>query len=432
MNIVTTALLPEGTSLAEMEAFLRFMVSHHAALRSKLRFTDGRPSQVIVASGAVPLQVADIDDEDPAAVAEQMRSRYELTWFDHENEFPVRMGVVRQSGVLRAIALGFCHVMVDGAGLAVLTRNTQLLDRSTGTGPAPAGDLDPLELARVQGGPAGRRQTDRSMRYWAAQLGRLSSWRNDEPANPREPRFLELVVVSPAMEVGLRIIEARTRSGSTPALLAAYAVAVARALGRNPSVIQIVVGNRFRPGFADAVQQVSQPGICVVDAAEATFDEVVDRAAKAVTAASFHGYYDPGERDTLLDEIARRLGRPLDIEWHVNDRRALFASQDDGDVPTGAEAEATLRELLPRTKLFWDRTQPAFNGSLFMQVDSGADPTIIGRETLADGLPAVWMQIWTDTHLFALDQVEALVREMEKVVVEAALDADPARHLVEA
>ena len=34
MNLVTTAPLAEGTSLAEMAAFLRFMVSRHPVLRS--------------------------------------------------------------------------------------------------------------------------------------------------------------------------------------------------------------------------------------------------------------------------------------------------------------------------------------------------------------------------------------------------------------
>jgi hypothetical protein len=92
-----------------------------------------------------------------------------------------------------------------------------------------------------------------------------------------------------------------------------------------------------------------------------------------------------------------------------------------GGVLGGAEAEAALREALPRTKLYWDRTQPTFNGSLFMLVDGRPDPTLAGRVALDDGVPAVWMGVWTDTHLFALDQVEALVREMEAVVVQAAI-----------
>lgn len=430
MNIVTPVPLSEGTPLEEMVAVLRFMVSRHPALRTRLRFTDGpsgpqHPWQVVAESGEMPLQIADIGgDDDPVAAAEELRSRYELTRFDYENEFPVRMGIVRQSGALRAMVIGFSHVMVDGAGLAALTRDMEHLDRATGGVTAPACGLDPLELAKVQCGPTGHRQAGRCIRYWEAQLGRLTSWRNDKPADRPDPRFCELVAYSPAMELGLRAIEARTKTRSTYVLLAAYAVAVARVMGRNPSVAQIVVSNRFRPGFADAVLQVSQPGICVVDAAAATFDEVVARAMVAATTASFFGYYDPVECDKLLDEIAGRLSRPLDISWHLNDRRALFASQDGVSAPTGPEAEAALRDALPRTKLYWDRAQPTFDGSLFMQVDSRPEPTITGRNALDEGLPAVYMEVWTDTHYFALDQIEALVREMEAVVVEAAFDAE--------
>jgi hypothetical protein len=158
MNLVTTVPLPEGTSLDEMVALLRFGVSRHPALRTRLRFAD-RPSgpqhpwQVVSESGEVPLQIVDIADADPVAAAEELRSRYELTWFDYEHEFPVRMGIVRQSGALRVMVIGFSHVMVDGAGLAALSRDTAQLDRATGTATAPSGVLDLLELARVQHGP---------------------------------------------------------------------------------------------------------------------------------------------------------------------------------------------------------------------------------------------------------------------------------------
>lgn len=427
MNLVNPVPLPDGTPVEEMVAILRFVVSRHPALRTRLRFADGpsgprHPWQVVAESGEVPLQIVDIGDgDDPAAATEELRARYELTPFDYEHEFPVRMGVVRQSGALRAVVIGFSHVVIDGAGLEALIRDLEHLDRATGAATAPAAGLDPLALAQVQCGPTGHRQTGRCLRYWETQLGRLASWQNDEPTDPREPRFRELVVYSPAMELGLRAIEARIKTPSTYVLLAAYAVAVARVMGRNPNVVQIVASNRFRPGFADAVLPASQRGICVVDAAAATFDEVVDRAMTAATNASFFGYYDPVERDRLLDEVAERLGRPLDISWHLNDRRAILASPDGGSAPSGPAAEAALRDALPRTRLYWDRAQPTFDGSLFMQVDSR--PIMTSREALDEGLPAVYLEVWTDTQHFALDQIEALVREMEAIVGQAAFDA---------
>src|SRR5204863_8727081 len=160
MNLVSKQSLPEGTPIEEIVGLTRFIMSRHPALRSRLRFTGEHPGQVVAESGEVALHIVDIGDEDdPAAAAEELRSRYELTWFDYENDFPVRMGVVRQSGVLRTLVAGVSHVMLDGGGIEALARDTRHLDRVTGRATAPARGPDLLELARIQAGPTGRRQT---------------------------------------------------------------------------------------------------------------------------------------------------------------------------------------------------------------------------------------------------------------------------------
>jgi len=420
MNLVWPLPLPGGTPLAEIVAMLRFMVSRHPALRTRLHFVDGPsgeryPRQVVAESGEVPLHIVDIDDgEDPVAAAEELRSRYELTWFDYENEFPVRMGVIRQSATLKQLVVGYSHVMVDGGGLEALDQDVKKhLDRVTGQPTAPPEGPNPLDLARKQGGPAARRQSERAVQYWADQLERLPASQHQEPVSPHEPRFAELVVYSPAMELAMRAVGARTGADGTAVLLAAYSAAVARVFGRNPSVAQLVVSNRFRPGLADIVSQVSQHGICVVDAADASFDEIVARAQKAATTASFYAYYDPLACDRLLEEMAARRGEPLDIFWCLNDRRAMTGLAD-GDPPT----EAEITRVLPHTKLYWDRKEPASDGALFLHVDSY--PVLVDRQGLTEGLPAVYMQVWADTRHFTLDQVEALAREMEAVVTGAA------------
>jgi hypothetical protein len=220
------------------------------------------------------------------------------------------------------------------------------------------------------------------------------------------------------MELGMRAVAARTGADASSVLLAAYSAAVVRVFGRDPSVAQLVVSNRFRPGFAGMVSQVSQHGICVVDVADATFDEVVARAQKAKTSASFHAYYDPVACDTLLDETAARRGQPLDLYWCINDLRGMAEPADSGgDVPTMAE----LARSLPRTQMYWNRKRPESHGTLFLFVDSR--PQRLGWQPPAEGLPAIYMKVWADAKHFALDQVEALVREMEAVVVAAAFDA---------
>jgi hypothetical protein len=430
MNLVVVMPVPEDTTVQEMTAVLRFMIGRHPALRTRMRFSgeqpdEAYPQQVVSASGELPLQILDIDDgDDPDLVAERLRSRYELTWFDYEHEFPVRLGMVRQAGVMVRMVAGYSHMAADGAGLEALGRDlVTRFDRSALAATAPPRVLDPLELARSQGGPAGQRQTAKSLRYWAAQLGRLPDWRAQEPAEPPEPRYAELVAYSPAMELCLRAIAARTKVASNYVLIAAYAVAVARVMDRNPSAVQLVVSNRFRPGFEDTVAQVSQDAICVVDAADATFDEVVGRAWSTATNSSLNAYYDPRECDRLLAETERRLGRPLDVAWHLNDRRAMAGPLEIESPLPEAQLKAALDDALSHTRIFWDRRCPSFEGTLFIQVDSAPDATAPDRAELDEGLPAVYLAIWTDMHHFAADRVEAFVRAMEAVLVEAAFDA---------
>jgi hypothetical protein len=419
---------PPGASAADVAGMLGFMVSRYPALRTRLRFAAGpsgdrHPQQVIAASGEVPLHVVDIGaDDDVATAAEELRSRYALTWFDYENEFPVRMGVIRQSGALAQVVACYSHVMVDGSSLDLIYQDLEHLDwTSPGRAAGPAGGLTSLELARRQDSAAGRRQGERAIKYWAAQLGRLPGWQLEEPGRQPGPRFAELMVYSAALRLGMRAVAARTGADATSVLLAAYSAAVARVFGRDPSLALLAVSNRFRPGLADMVSQVAQHGICVVDVAGATFDEVVARAQKATTSASFYAYYDPVACDRLLDETAARRGQPLDVYWWINDMRVV-GSVDGGDGGDGGgvPTEAELARARPRSTLHWSPEKPDSHGTLFFFVDSR--PERIDGQAPADGMPGTFMKVWADTQHFARDQVEALVREMEAVVVAAAFD----------
>lgn len=431
MNIGGVMALPEGTPVEEIAGVLRFAVSRHQALRTRLRFDtrhsgtahspSAAPRQIVSESGEIALLVVDLEDgEDPAAAAEELRSRYEFTPFDYEHEWPVRMGVIRSGGALTHLVVQYCHLAVDGLGIEAVARDLAHLDPATGLATAPVGGITPLELARSQAGPAGRRQSDKSLRYWEKLLAGLPAQRFGESADPQEPRFWELLCYSSAMHLALRSISARTGADGSHVLLAAYAVALARVTGRSPSVAQVIVSNRFRPGFADAVTQVSQTGICVIDVAQCVFDDVVARAWKGATAAYLHGYYDGAKHRELLEEIEARRGERLDLSCYVNDRRGQSAPEPGEKPPT----EEDLLAALPRTRLRWDRKLPTYDGSFFLHVDSGPDTNVPGRDVPEEReLPAVYFAIWADTHRLAPAEIEACARELEAVTIEAAFDA---------
>jgi hypothetical protein len=403
MNIGGTMALPAGTPVDEMATILRYIVGRHQALRTRWEsVADGLPRQVVSESGEIPLEIVDLEaDDDADEVAEELRSRYEFTPFDYPNEWPVRMGVVRRGEALTHLVVQYCHLAVDGLGIDAVVRDLANLDRETGQATAPVVGLTPLELAAKQASPAGRRQSERSLRYWEGLLREIPARRLGESADPREPRFWELVFRSRAMHLAMRRIAERTRADTSHVLLAAYAVALARVTGRSPSVTEVVVSNRFRPRCADSVSHLSQPGLCVIDVAETTFDEVVARAWKAATNAYVHGYFDPLAFWAMVERVRAERGEEIEFNCFVNDRRSP-------QPPSPAPSEDEVRAALPETVIRWDRQWESFSGVLFIQVDT--EPAV------------TQLSIWADTHRLSPTDIERFARELEAVTVEAALD----------
>ncbi|MDG6105184.1 condensation protein [Dactylosporangium aurantiacum] len=408
MNIGGTVPMPPGTTVQGMEMLLRYLVGRHQALRTRLRFDPDATRQVVSAEGELTLEVLDTDD-DPAAAAEQLRSRYERTPFDYEHEWPVRMGVVRHGGEVTHVVVLYCHVAVDGSGIDAIVRDMANLDPETGTTTAPVSGLTPLELAAKQATPAGRRQSEKSLRYWEQLLRSIPAQRFGVSDDPRRPRYWEVTRRSPAMHLAMQLVAHRTGAGVGYVVLAAYSVALARLTGRSPSVAQLVVSNRFRPGCADSVSQLAQLAICAVDVADATFDEVVARAWTAATNAYMHGHFDPLALTAMLERVRADRG-DVDFSIIVNDRRTRDGAPPPADLATPQQ----LRAALPRSTSWWNRKVDVLDAELNISVDAAPD--------------AVDVSICADTHRLGPAEIEALAQEMERVTVEAAFDpAAPTR-----
>lgn len=403
MNIGGAMALPPGAAIDEFTTLLRFVTSRHQSLRTTLRLVDGGlPQQVVSASGEAPFDVVDIGpDDDADAAAEELRSRYEFTPFDYPAEWPVRMGVIRRGGQLTHFVVQYSHLAVDGFGIEAIIRDMAHLDPATGGATGPVTGAQPLEIAAKQRSAAGQRQSAKSLRYWENILRTVPAQRFGTSSDPREPRFWEIVCHSPAMHLAMRVIADRTRTETGHALLAAQAVALARVTGRSPGVAQVLVSNRFRPGFADSATQLTQPSIFAIDVTDRPFDDVVRAAWKAATSAYIHGFFDPGDHREMLDRVGRERGETIDISCFINDRRGPVPA---GGVPSPSE----IRAAVPLTEIRWDRKLDTYDGTFYLQVDSAPD--------------AVHFAIWADTHHLAPAEIEACAREIEAVTVEAALD----------
>jgi len=395
--------LPPGKTVEDAMDTLRFVVSRHQSLRTRMRIdSDGHTRQVLSDTGEVPLEIVDAGDADPAAVAVEVRNRYRDTDFDYENEFPVRMAMVRKDGELTHAVVVYLHTAMDAFALSILM--SDLANMGAGGEVQPVTAIQPLELARKQRTPASQRQCDASLRHLERVLRGISPHRY-EP-NGVESGWSTIGFTSPAAQLAVRALAARNNVDTSPVLLAAYAVASTRITGNNPFVTVLAVSNRFRPGFADSVSPLAQVSPCVIDVADASLGEVIGRAWHASMTAYKHAYYDPALRVKLLETVNRDRGQVIDISCFFNDRRE--AAREPAGRPMATDQE--IRDALPLSRLRWEPAGPT-RQKLYLDLNDAPN-----------GVDAVDITATADNRYLTKADMETLVRGIEAVVVEAALD----------
>lgn len=390
--------LKPGTTVADMADELRFHLCRHPTLRTRLRIPadGGTPTQVVEAAGDVTLEVYEAGDADPAGVAEAVASRYRDKDLDFANEFPVRTAVVLHHGVPTHLVQLLSHFATDGLGA-----QTMLRDVAERPDSPPAG-RQPLDQARWQHSPAGRRQNDAALRHFEQILRTVAPDRFRTPAAPQRPRFWRATFDSAALPLALRILTARTGADPSIALLAVFARAVHRTFGIDPVVVRPLVGNRFRPGLADVVCTAVQAGLCLLPVAGASFDELVRRTQRAVPHTYKHAYFDQRDLFALVDRVGRERGADLQIGCFLNDRR-MPAAGSGGPTPTAAE----IRAALPQSRLEWvvQRDHPGF------------EPFILDVEDTPTGVRGT---LHMDTRWVAPADAEAVLWNLERVAADGA------------
>jgi hypothetical protein len=316
------------------------------------------------------------------------------------------MAVIRKDGVPDHFVAMYPHMAIDAYGFDALVEDLANMDPETGAQLRPRAGVQPLDLALQQKEPGVQRQGAASLRHWERWLREMpvTSFPQRYPA--QDPRWWTCTYDSPAAHLALTAIAARTGLPTGPVLLAAYSLAMVRATGVAPSVIYMVVSNRFRPDFADAVGIVAEPGICVVDVRDCTFDEAVVRAWRSLLATSKHGYYDPRVLAEMRVRIAEERDSEVEIGWHFNDRRKGIAQGPVGPVPTEAEMWAAL----PLSKLEWGERTNTPNAKAFLNVNGKPDTANYTLEV--------------DTAAISPEVQVALLRDIEEILVASAFDPE--------
>jgi len=395
--------IPAGVAVEDVAESLGFIMGRHQSLRTLLVFdADGDPRQRVFESGEIALDIVDAGDADSATVANDVRSRYESHDFDYVQEWPVRMAVVCRDGVPTHTVAVYNHLAVDAHSLVALMDDLMARDPETGAASGPVTASQPLEMAVQQQTPAAQRQTDSALRHWGRVLRTAPPARFDRRDHEEDPRFWDLAYYSKAADLAMRSIASRLGTDTSPVLLAAYGVAMANTIGRNPVVLQLAVSNRFRPGFAGAVCPIAQSSPCLLDLADITFDQAVARAYRAAMATYLNSYYDPLQRVALYGAINAERGAEIDVQVYFNDRRDQGRDDKSGPMPTAAE----IRAALPASRLGWGPHSAVPQPTFYLDVDDAPD--------------GVELTMTADTRYVSPEGMESFVRTLESTVVEAA------------
>ncbi|MBO1414610.1 condensation domain-containing protein, partial [Streptomyces sp. FH025] len=366
--------------------------------------------QVVDGSGELPVVVRECAPAEAPAVGAGLLKELAGRSFDHEREWPLRVGLVVCEGEVHRLVLAASHTAMDYWGLGRMVRDLESI-RAGETAESlrrarPA--LQPLEAAATQASPIGRRRDEAARRYWLEQLAAGPRRLFQAPAAPEladDPTrmFPNALLRSPALAVAVERVAAELEVSDAAVLLGAASHQLARMSGSSDVLFQVVVGNRFQPAAAAAVSTVAQEALFRLTDADRDFTDAVRRTRSVAFSAFRHAAYD---KWALEREVARLVerGEAADHSYWWNDTR----DPGSGPFESVERPRAALSELIGRTELSWPTEfLPRVNVS--MAVDVLTAPGALDLAMTAD--PAV----------LSRDDMERFLRGVERLVVAAAI-----------
>jgi hypothetical protein len=311
------------------------------------------------------------------------------------------MAVVRHRGACVHLVWVLSHLVADGGG------HLLFLDDLLAPDNGPRAQL--LDVVRSEQTDQLRQLSTRAMRHWEAQLRDILAQTFGPPAPTGHSghRYQQVRFTSPAAHLAMLAIARRTGTDASRVTLAVIATAIGRFLGISPLTVKIMVNNRFRTGLADVIAPVAQNSVLTIDVADTTVDEVVGRARGAAMTAGMRAYCDPDELGDLMARLDAERGYQATITCRVNDQRAMVLRADEQPDPAEVTPEL-IRQRREESTLTW--IGPREN------VHEQANILIENRSDLVS-LYVIW-DLWSLSH----EQVEAVLRGVEAIAIEAAFD----------
>jgi hypothetical protein len=361
----------------------------HPALRSAISVTAGpAPVQQVSADGTLPIPVHRMDDPfagDPG----DLRDLVPATTF--ASVFRA-LFAVRGGSVIR-IAMRICHLAADADGARILRSDLAALAAGAPeAGPGDSVSPSPLDLFRFEESGEGRRVQRRSLEHAAAiyDVAPPAMFPRCRVPEPARFWFGQLRSANLLSSMDTLKDQGVTRAG---ALLGALAAATALRTGQKSALLFLISSNRFDPAWT------FYPGLLTQEAIlHLPVGETVRKTMLAATAASVRSLrksrYSPAE----MDKVRRA----------AEDRRAVSFDKLGSAVVLNLLPAGGPGTDVPRTPTTFEWVGETNAENLGLYIDAFADPAgfVLGARV--------------DTARLAPDEAEALLREMEWMIIAAA------------
>lgn len=331
---ITAALpLPAPVPRPRMLEAFRTLIEDHQTLRAHFTERDGEPRQVVAASGQYDFAVVEGGGE-PLGAAEKLAADLAAIAFEHEHEWPLRVGLVLDdAGRVAAVALAASHLALDGWSFNTVcdlllaavadggtTAAAGLARPGAGAEEAAHDALQPLEQAEFQQSPGGERLGKLALRHWEQALVTAPSSMFDLPRVPTGESPIERHILdSTAVTAAATALAARTRTTFSTVLLSLTALVLTAYNGHDTCVLKLIAGNRL---------DRRNRGLIGINAQDALLAVPIDREADLLTAIramhrpAFDSYrraqYDPQALDALIEQTGRRRGARFDLSAYFN------------------------------------------------------------------------------------------------------------------
>jgi hypothetical protein len=359
--------VPGERTPEDIAAALAGLMAAHGSLRTRLDLAGSRPRQCLEAGGELPVVLS-------TAAPEELVTELTAKAFDYEAEWPLRVALVTDGQRVSHVVLAFCHLAADGFGAEVAVRDLRKLILRGPDGLAGDPAPRPLDLARWQAGPEGRRVAERAAGLWEKVPHEVMFSRQAGPGD--RPRVWRAQLASPAMDLAVRALAAKHRTSTSTVLLSATTALVGRSTGRDRCAVLPIVSNRFRRDTERIVGMVSQEGVFALGGVDRPFGALL-RAADAATLRAYRSaFHDPADRargdwvQPLCCFNDQRLARP-------------------GPAPCPPQH---IRAALPASTLTWPLSQDRLNCRFCVHVSGNleisvtADTAYLPRAAMEDFL----------------------------------------------